>query len=89
MTVSVARKKELMETHATGKNDTGSAPVQIALLTERINELSAHMQTHKKDLSSRRGLLAMVAKRRNLLDYLKSRDEAAYKSLIEKLGIRR
>ena len=89
MAVSVQRKKELIDQYQTGQKDTGSAQVQIALLTENINALSAHMQSHHKDLSSRHGLLAMVAKRRKLLDYLKSRDEPAYKELIEKLGIRR
>jgi small subunit ribosomal protein S15 len=89
MTATTAQRKEIMDTYKTSKNDTGSAPVQIALLTTRINELSAHMQNHHKDLSSRHGLLAMVARRRKLLDYLKSKDEEAYKALIEKLGIRR
>ncbi|MBI2234938.1 MAG: 30S ribosomal protein S15 [Micavibrio aeruginosavorus] len=89
MTASVAERKEIIDTHKINAKDTGSAPVQVALLTRRINELSEHMQKHPKDLSSRRGLLAMVANRRNLLDYLKSKDEAAYKALIEKLGIRR
>lgn len=82
-------KAELISTYKTGENDTGSSDVQVALLTKRINELSEHMQHHKKDLSSRRGLLAMVAKRRKHLDYIKSKDEARYKALIEKLGVRR
>jgi small subunit ribosomal protein S15 len=89
MAVSVQRKAELMKEYGTTANDTGSPQVQVALLTEEINTLSAHMQVHKKDLSSRRGLLAMVAKRRKLLDYLKSKNEEAYKTLIDKLGIRR
>ena len=82
-------KADVISTYKTGENDTGSSDVQVALLTKRINELSAHMQTHKKDLSSRRGLLAMVAKRRKHLDYIKSKDEPRYKALIEKLGVRR
>lgn len=82
-------KAEVISTYKTGENDTGSSDVQVALLTKRINELSLHMQTHKKDLSSRRGLLAMVAKRRKHLDYIKSKDEGRYKDLIEKLGVRR
>ncbi len=89
MTATTAQRKEIIDSNKISANDTGSAPVQIALLTTRINELSAHMQQHHKDLSSRHGLLAMVAKRRKLLDYLKSKNEDAYKALIEKLGIRR
>lgn len=89
MAVTVQRKAELMKEYGAKDGDTGSPQVQVALLTEEINTLSLHMQEHKKDLSSRRGLLAMVAKRRKLLDYLKSKNEAAYKELIEKLGIRR
>lgn len=89
MAVTVQRKAELMKEYGAKTGDTGSPQVQVALLTEEINTLSVHMQEHKKDLSSRRGLLAMVAKRRKLLDYLKSKNEAAYKELIEKLGIRR
>jgi len=83
------KKAETIAEYATKKGDTGSPEVQVAILTTRINELSEHMQTHKKDFHSRRGLLAMVAKRRKLLDYLKSQDEARYKSIIERLGIRR
>jgi small subunit ribosomal protein S15 len=89
MAVNVKRKAELISTHKTSANDTGSAYVQVALLTENINALSEHMQAHKKDMSSRRGLLTMVARRRKLLDYIKSKDEAGYKALIEKLGVRR
>jgi small subunit ribosomal protein S15 len=84
-----ASKSDLIGTYKINAKDTGSSDVQVALLTKRINELSLHMQTHKKDLSSRRGLLAMVAKRRKHLDYIKSKDEARYKALIEKLGVRR
>lgn len=86
---ATATKTDLIGTYKINDKDTGSSDVQVALLTKRINELSLHMQTHKKDLSSRRGLLAMVAKRRKHLDYIKSKDDARYKALIEKLGIRR
>lgn len=89
MSVTTAQKEELIKTYQTDKNDTGSPEVQVAILTARIADLSEHMQTHKKDFHSRRGLLAMVAKRRKLLDYLKAKDEARYTKLIEGLGIRR
>lgn len=89
MSVTSERKAELIEEYATGKGDTGSPEVQIAILTERINNLSEHMQGHKKDFGSRRGLLAMVAQRRKLLDYLKGKDEGRYQDLIKRLGIRR
>jgi len=89
MSVTTARKAELIKEYQTDKNDTGSPEVQVAILTERINQLSEHMQTHKKDFHSRRGLLAMVAKRRKLLDYLKRIDETRYQNLIKPLGIRR
>ncbi len=84
-----AKKAEAVAEYATKKGDTGSPEVQVAVLTTRINELSTHMQEHKKDLHSRHGLLAMVAKRRKLLDYLKRKDEARYQDLIKRLGIRR
>jgi small subunit ribosomal protein S15 len=86
---ATATKTDLIGTYKINDKDTGSSDVQVALLTKRINELSLHMQTHKKDLGSRRGLLAMVAKRRKHLDYIKSKDDGRYKALIEKLGIRR
>ncbi|MBX2833530.1 MAG: 30S ribosomal protein S15 [Micavibrio sp.] len=89
MSFDTKSKAEVIGEYATKKGDTGSPEVQVAILTTRINELSEHMQTHKKDFHSRRGLLAMVARRRKLLDYLKSKDEARYKGLIERLGIRR
>lgn len=89
MTVTVEQKAKLIADNKTSANDTGSSDVQVAILTAKINDLSAHMQTHKKDLSSRRGLLRMVANRRKHLDYIKSKDEARYKALIEKLGVRR
>lgn len=82
-------KTAAIEKFATKKGDTGSPEVQIAILTERITYLSDHMQEHKKDLHSRRGLLAMVAKRRKLLDYLKKKDAGRYQALIKELGIRR
>lgn len=82
-------KAELIKNFQTKKDDTGSPEVQVAILTKRILELSEHMNQHPKDLHSRRGLLAMVAKRRKLLDYLKAKDEDRYKKLIEALGIRR
>lgn len=89
MSMNAKRKQELIKSNATQANDTGSPEVQIALLTERINSLSEHMQTHPKDFGSRRGLLKMVALRRKLLDYVKAKDEARYQAIIEKNGIRR
>jgi small subunit ribosomal protein S15 len=89
MMTATATKTDVISTYKITDKDTGSSDVQVALLTKRINELSEHMQTHKKDLSSRRGLLAMVARRRKLLDYIKSKDDARYRALIEKLGVRR
>ena len=89
MSISAEKKQEVIESNATKKGDTGSPEVQVAIMTERINNLSTHMQTNKKDFSSRRGLLKLVANRRSLLDYLKRKDEGRYASLIEKLGIRR
>lgn len=82
-------KTAAVEKFATKKGDTGSPEVQIAVLTSRITYLSDHMQQHKKDLHSRHGLLAMVAKRRKLLDYLKKKDDGRYKALIAELGLRR
>ena len=75
--------------HARGTNDTGSPEVQVALLTARIEQLAGHFKAHKQDHHSRRGLLQMVNRRRSLLDYLKRKDNERYKSLIEKLGLRR
>lgn len=83
------RKAQAIKENQTAANDTGSPEVQVAILTERINLLAGHMEQHKKDMSSRRGLLAHVAKRRKLLDYLKKKDERRYKTLIEKLGLRK
>lgn len=89
MSITNTRKQELVKEYQTKQNDTGSPEVQVAILTERINALSTHMQTHTKDVHSRRGLLAMVARRRKLLDYVKKVDESRYQTLIERLGIRR
>lgn len=83
------RKQEVMQTYARADKDTGSAEVQIALLTERINELTEHLKIHKKDNHSRRGLLIMVGKRRSLLNYLSSRDIERYRDIIAKLNIRK
>ena len=89
MSISAERKSALIKEHARGKEDTGSPEVQVAILSERINTLTEHFKTHKKDNHSRRGLLKMVSQRRRLLDYVKSRDTARYTTLIEKLGLRR
>ncbi len=82
-------KRSVIDTHRRGERDTGSAEVQVALLTERINQLSEHFKDHKKDHHSRRGLLKIVSKRRRLLDYLRSREVERYRALIERLGLRR
>ena len=87
--MTVERKQEIINTFRRDEKDTGSSEVQIALLTERINELTEHLKVHKKDNHSRRGMLKMVGKRRNLLNYLAKKDEAAYKALVEKLGLRK
>ena len=89
MSITAERKQELINEFATNKGDTGSADVQVAVLTERINNLTEHMKTHKKDFHSRRGLLIMVGQRRRLLDYLKRTETARYDSLIKSLGLRR
>ena len=89
MSIAPEKKQQVIAENATKKGDTGSPEVQAAILTERINSLSSHMQSNKKDFSSRRGLLRMVANRRTLLDYLKRKDEKRYSALIEKLGLRR
>lgn len=83
------KKKEIIESHKLHDKDTGSPEVQIAILSERITYLTEHFKIHKKDHHSRRGLLKIVGQRRRLLDYLKSKDVERYKSIIEKLGIRR
>jgi small subunit ribosomal protein S15 len=89
MTMTAERKVALVKEYATKPGDTGSPEVQVAILTERINYLTDHFKTHKKDNHSRRGLLTMVSKRRSLLDYLKRIDEARYQTLIKRLEIRR
>lgn len=89
MSITAERKQEVINEFKTAENDTGSPQVQIAILTERIQNLSGHMQSHNHDFSSRRGLLALVARRRKLLDYLKKCDESQYKDIIARLGIRR
>ncbi|WLD95387.1 30S ribosomal protein S15 [Alkalihalobacillus sp. AL-G] len=89
MAISQERKNNLIEEYKTHDNDTGSPEVQIAILTEQINELNDHLRTHKKDHHSRRGLLKMVGKRRNLLTYLRNKDVTRYRTLINKLGLRR
>ena len=89
MSITAERKKELIEKFATKPGDTGSPEVQVAILTERITNLTEHFKTHKKDNHSRRGLLKLVSQRRRLLDYVKARDEERYQKLIQSLGIRR
>lgn len=89
MSITAERKQTLIKEYSTKTDDTGSPEVQVAILTERITNLTEHFKTHVKDNHSRRGLLKLVSQRRQLLDYVKKRDEARYKSLIERLGIRR
>jgi small subunit ribosomal protein S15 len=89
MSVTAGRKAEVINAFATKSGDTGSPEVQVAILSERINNLTDHFKTHVKDNHSRRGLLKMVSQRRTLLDYLRRTNESSYKTLIEKLGIRR
>ena len=89
MSITAERKLELVKEYATKANDTGSPEVQVAILTERIANLTGHFKTHVKDNHSRRGLLKLVSQRRQLLDYVKKQDDARYRSLIERLGIRR
>jgi len=89
MSITAGRKAEVIQTFAKKPGDTGSPEVQIAILSERIANLTEHFKSHAKDNHSRRGLLKMVSQRRTLLDYLRRTNEASYKSLIEKLGIRR
>jgi small subunit ribosomal protein S15 len=89
MSITVEEKQRLISEFATKEGDTGSPEVQVAILTSRITTLTEHFKSHKKDNHSRRGLLMMVAQRRKLLDYLKKNNEERYKSLIQRLGIRR
>lgn len=88
MAVSKERKAELIKQFGKNEHDSGSAEVQVALLTERIKGLTAHMKTHQKDYHTRRGLLMLVGKRRRLLSYIKNKDVENYRSLIKNLGIR-
>jgi small subunit ribosomal protein S15 len=87
--IAAATKKSVIDSHRLHEKDTGSPEVQVALLTERINELSEHFKVHEKDHHSRRGLLRIVSQRRQLLDYLRRRDPARYQELIQRLGLRR
>jgi small subunit ribosomal protein S15 len=89
MSVTPERKAELIKEYGIKKDDTGSPEVQVAVLSERIKNLTEHFKAHKKDNHSRRGLLKMVSLRRRLLDYVKNKDESRYQSLIERLGLRR
>ena len=89
MSITQERKAELIKEFGKSDNDSGSAAVQVAILSERIRNLTEHLKSHKKDFGSRRGLLSMVGQRRSLLDYIKAGNQDAYKSLIEKLGLRR
>lgn len=89
MSITAERKAEMISKFANGEKDTGSAEVQVAILTERITNLTEHLKTHAKDFHSRRGLLVMVGKRRRLLDYVKKNSEERYRNLITELGIRR
>ena len=89
MSITADRKAEIIKTHARGEGDTGSAEVQVAILTERIINLTEHFKTHKKDNHSRRGLLKLDSQRRSLLDHLKKSDQGRYQALIEVLGLRR
>ena len=89
MSITAERKSKLIKEHGRGKDDTGSPEVQVAILTERISNLTEHFKTHAKDNHSRRGLLMMVNKRRSLLDFLKREDVQRYSDLIAKLGLRK
>ncbi len=89
MSITPERKSALIKEYATQEGDTGSPEVQVAILTERISNLTGHFKDHGKDNHSRRGLLKMVSQRRRLLDYVKGKDEPRYKDLIQRLGIRR
>ncbi|HLS69239.1 MAG TPA: 30S ribosomal protein S15 [Kiloniellales bacterium] len=89
MSITAERKQELIKEYGTKENDTGSPEVQVAILTERIVNLTEHLKTHGKDFHSRRGLLVMVGQRRRLLDYLKAKEQGRYEGLIQRLGLRR
>jgi small subunit ribosomal protein S15 len=87
--ITPERKKQLIAEHATGTNDSGSPEVQIAILSERITNLTEHFKNHVKDNHSRRGMIKMVSQRRSLLDYVKAKDAKRYEAIISKLGLRR
>ena len=89
MSITPERKQAVMSDFATKSDDTGSPEVQVAVLTERIGNLTEHLKTHKRDFASRRGLLMMVGRRRRLLDYLRRKDQTRYQTVIERLGLRR
>jgi small subunit ribosomal protein S15 len=89
MSITVERKQELIKEHGDGGKNTGAPEVQVALLSERIKNLTEHLQSHEKDYHSRRGLLVMVGQRRRLLDYLKRTNAAGYQEIIDRLGLRR
>jgi len=89
MSITAERKNEVVQEYARHEGDTGSPEVQVAILSERIKNLTGHLQAHKKDFHSRRGLLIMVGQRRRLLDYVKGRDQSRYETLIQRLGLRR
>jgi small subunit ribosomal protein S15 len=89
MSIEPQRKRELVTEFAQGENDTGSPEVQVAILSERIKNLTEHLNTHKKDFHSRRGLLMMVGQRRRLLDYLLRKDRERYEQIVKRLGLRR
>ncbi len=89
MSITAERRTALVEDYARAANDTGSPEVQVAILSERISNLTEHLKTHAKDFHSRRGLLMLVGRRRRLLDYLKGRDQSRYEGLITRLGLRR
>ena len=87
--ITAEQKAQIVKDYARGENDTGSPEVQVAVLSERISNLTEHLKTHKKDHHSRRGLLVMVGQRRRLLDYVKKKSQARYEDLIKRLGLRR
>jgi small subunit ribosomal protein S15 len=89
MSITPERKQDVMKDFATQAKDTGSPEVQVAVLTERITNLTEHLKLHRKDFASRRGLLMMVGRRRRLLDYLRRKEQSRYQTLIERLGLRR
>lgn len=89
MTLTINKKTEIIDKHKLHETDTGSPEVQVAMLTERINHLTEHLKIHRKDFHSRRGLYKMIGRRRRLLDYLRNNDIERYRSLIERLGLRR